>query len=240
MTEHPERGPEAPLAHQRQATIDVLCEHFANDALSVEEFERRVDAAHGASSETELRELLRDLPSSELPAVPDSTSPGARRSYSVTAAENVKPSAWSVAVMGGVSKKGRWTPARTNYVVAVMGGAEIDFREAALGPGVTEVQIWAVWGGVEVIVPPGINVETHGIGIMGAFEHVTHDEAPDPMAPTLRITGLAMMGGVEVTVRYAGESARDARRRRRQERREKSRQDRLDRRLHRGRSRLRD
>ena len=36
------------LGVTRQQAIDALCEHFANDVLSVEEFERRVDSAHKA------------------------------------------------------------------------------------------------------------------------------------------------------------------------------------------------
>jgi hypothetical protein len=75
---------------------------------------------------------------------------------------------------------------------------------------------------VEIIVPPNLNVESHGIGIMGGFDHnAKYMEQPDPTAPTVRISGVALMGGVEVTVRHAGESARDARQRRRAERKER-------------------
>ncbi|HUF75987.1 MAG TPA: DUF1707 domain-containing protein [Longimicrobiales bacterium] len=222
-----EPGGSAPLAldHTRQITIDALCEHFANDVMSVEEFERRVDGAHNAASAEELRALLQDLPgTSNLPAAPGRpTAPAHTRDYSVTTSDRVKERSFAVAVMGGTRRAGRWSPARNNHVIAIMGGAEIDFREAVMGPGVTEVQIFTLWGGVEVIVPPGMNVESHGIGIMGGFEHAP-DRMPDPNAPTLRVTGLALMGGVEVTVRQAGESARDARRRRRQERRDKARE----------------
>ena len=57
--------------------------------------------------------------------------------------------------------------------------------------------------------------------IMGGFDHVGDPVQPDSMdGPTLRISGLALMGGVDVTVRHPGESARDARRRRRLERKE--------------------
>jgi len=67
-------------------------------------------------------------------------------------------------------------------------------------------------------------VESQGIAIMGGFEHKGDEyHNPDPHAPTLRITGLAIMGGVEVTVRLPGETARDARRRRKLERRERRR-----------------
>ena len=95
-----------------------------------------------------------------------------------------------------------------NYAVAIMGGTELDFREAQLGPGVTNVQVFTIMGGVDIIVPPGLNVESHGIGIMGGFDHRTDIAPGDPNAPTLRITGVACMGGVDITVRHPGERAR--------------------------------
>ena len=57
------------------------------------------------------------------------------------------------------------------------------------------------------IVPPGMAVESHGIGILGGFEH-TGDELQghDPSAPVLRVSGVALMGGVDIKVRHPGES----------------------------------
>jgi hypothetical protein len=141
----------------------------------------------------------------------------------VTSAAHVRQHELVVAIMGGAMRKGRWSPARTNVALSVMGGTHLDFREAILGPGVTDVKVFAMMGGVEIVVPPGINVESHGIGIMGGFDHVTDYGENAVDAPTLRITGLALMGGVEITVRNPGESARDARRRRRLERKERRR-----------------
>lgn len=220
-------GGRTPLNHTRQVTIDALMEHFANDVMDVDEFEVRVGRAHSASTSDELKELLRDLPGGgDLPAVraDGSTMPAPVQDYTVTSAAHVKEKEFVIAAMGGTSRKGRWAPARKNYAVCIMGGAELDFREAVMGPGVTEVQVYTMWGGVEIIVPPGLNVESHGIALMGGFEHAADSTIqPDPHAPTLRITGVALMAGVDVTVRHAGESARDARRRRRMERREKKR-----------------
>ena len=225
MPEGGERS-RAPLNHTKQATIDQLMEHFANDVLDVEEFERRVDRAHAATSSADLEELLSDLPGgTQLPAVVrEESQPLARREYTLASAAHVKDSEFVLAIMGGSSRRGHWRPARKNYAVAIMGGTELDFREAALPPGVTEVQVWTMWGGVEIIVPPGVNVESHGIALLGGFDHAgTAGGAPDPSAPTIRVTGVALMAGVEISVRHPGESSRDARRRRRLERREQRR-----------------
>lgn len=218
-------GPRAPVDHTRQMTIDALCEHFANDVMDVDEFERRVDAAHLASTSEELKRLLRDLPSQNLPATRE---PGAhtveQRSFTVASSASQNEKEYVIAVLGGTSRKGRWTPARSNYAVAVCGGTELDFREAVMAPGVTDVKVFTMWGGVEIIVPPGLHVESRGIALLGGFDHVADSvHPPDPMSPTLRITGVALMGGVDISVRHQGETARDARRRRRIERREQRR-----------------
>lgn len=215
-------GVRAPLTHTRDVTIDALMEHFANDVMDIDEFERRVSIAHKATSSDELKELLRDMPgSSTLPVPAGAEVPAVRTDYSVTSAAQVKEREYALAIMGGTSRKGHWRPARTNVVMALMGGADLDFREAVLGPGVTEVKVYTVWGGVDIVVPPGVNVESHGIAIMGGFE--SGGDSPggaNPDAPTIRITGIAVMGGVDVSVRHAGETKGDARRRRRLERRE--------------------
>ena len=75
-----------------------------------------------------------------------------------------------VGIMGGGGRTGAWIPARRNWVVGVMGGHALDFREAHLGPGVTEVNVLAIMGGVEILVPPDVRVECSGIGIMGGFD----------------------------------------------------------------------
>jgi hypothetical protein len=221
-----------PVANTRDVTVDALCEHFANDIMSVEEFERRVDAAHAATSIAALKDLLRDLPGGDLPGgdlpavvEPQTTpTPAPDSAYTVTSAAHVKEQGFIVAIMGGSRRRGHWSPARKNYSIAVMGGSELDFREAVMPPGVTELQVFTICGGVDVIVPPGLNVESHGIAIMGGFEHKADEfRHPDPNAPTLKITGVAIMGGVDVTVRQPGERARDARRRRKLERKERRR-----------------
>jgi hypothetical protein len=213
------------LGTTRQQAIDALCEHFANDVLSVEEFERRVDRAHKAESHEDIRELLADLPTGDLPVRREDVAPAAAdRARAAVPASRVKERGFMMAALGGVERKGRWIPARQNYAVAVMGGIVLDFREALLPPGETEVWIFTAMGGAHVVVPPGLTVESDGVALLGGFEH--REDAvvsPDPDAPILRVRGFAIMGGVEVTIRLPGETERDAKKRRRHERKNRRR-----------------
>ncbi|MCZ6893730.1 MAG: LiaF-related protein, partial [Gammaproteobacteria bacterium] len=91
------------------------------------------------------------------------------------------------------------------HVVAVMGGVDLDFREAVFGPGVSEVKVTAVMGAIAVIVPPHLQVEFGGTSIMGAFEGLVAGSR-DASAPLLRITGSAVMGAVEISTRPLGKA----------------------------------
>jgi len=211
------------LGSTRQQAIDALCEHFANDVLSVEEFERRVDKAHKAESMDEISKLLADLPSGDLPVRrEDPGTTAVQRPQASVPASRVKERGFMMAVLGGMDRKGRWIPARQNYAFSVMGGMTLDFREALLPPGETEVWIFSAMGGADIIVPPGLPVECDGVAILGSFDHLEDAMvSDDPNAPLLRIRGLSLMGSVDVTMRHPGETSREARRRRRFEKKKR-------------------
>lgn len=213
-------GPEPALRERREQTIARLCEHFAHDDLTLEELERRIDVAQRAQDRLELEGLLQDLtPRTPAVAGPAAT-PATRTSPGAPPVPfDRKENALVVAIMGAAIRRGHWRPAGNTFVLSLMGGAELDFREAQLPPGVTEVFVFACMGGAEVLVPPGLAVESNGIAIMGGFDH--QSPAPvSPDVPILRINGLALMGGVEVIVRRPGETAKDAKLRQREERRQ--------------------
>jgi hypothetical protein len=210
--------PAVPLQARREQTVAVLCEHFSKDNLTLEEFERRLDAAHRVQTMPELVALLQDLPVIAAPAAPTSAT---QSSNLPRVATHTRDQQHFVAVMSGVDKRGAWRPAQKTYCYALMGGLQLDFRDALLPPGETEVTIIAVMGGAEIIVPPELVVDCSGIAIMGGFDHRDELHPRDPNAPVLKVNGVALMGGVEITVRKSGESAGDARRRRRDEKRYK-------------------
>lgn len=211
-------GPGLPVALQsrREQTIAALCDHFAKDHLTLEEFERRLDVANRTASLPDLDSLISDLP---VLAGTTATAP-APAPKAAPPATHIREQQTLFAMMGGVDRRGRWQPAHSTNVITIMGGASLDFREVDLPPGETEVSVFALMGGVEIIVPPGMNVDAGGFAIMGGFEHKEYiASARDPNAPVLRVDGFVFMGGVDVQVRYPGETQKDMQRRQREERR---------------------
>lgn len=209
-----------PLEQTRQSVIVQLTEHFAADNLSVDALEDRLDGAHRAATLDELRALVSDLPAIR----PGQPVAGPRTYVSPVTGAHVADRQFIVGIMGGAERKGVWTPARETFVVALMGGVELDFREARMPPGVTELNIFAMMGGAEIIVPPGVHVDLNGFALMGGFTQTGYAPPPtDPNAPVLRIGGFAFMGGVEINIRYPGERPRDARQREKLERAEQKR-----------------
>lgn len=207
-----------PLEQTRERVVAQLIEHFAVENLDDRGLEERLTQAYQLTTPAELQALVADLPVVQVavPAGAVSTAP-ARTDY-------VSERQVVAALMGGAERKGVWTPPQELWVVAVMGGAELDFRQARFGPGVTEVNCFVLMGGVEIVVPPGVQVELNGLAIMGGFGQ-TGSAAPetDRDAPVLRIGGFAMMGGVDVQVRYEHERPSDARRREKLQREERKR-----------------
>jgi hypothetical protein len=101
-----------------------------------------------------------------------------------------------------------------------MGGVVIDLRSAKLAEDRASIDVFAMWGGIDLVVPEGWRVVSEVTPIMGGFEDNTAPPA-ETNAPTLVVRGLAIMGGVEVkhTTDEEGSGAWTEARRRRRERR---------------------
>jgi hypothetical protein len=103
-------------------------------------------------------------------------------------------------MMSGVDRKGVWEVGPTHTALSVMGGVDIDLREAIFtGP---EVVITAntLMGGIDVIVNEHTRVVVEGVGIMGTFDQARDKVEPRLTAgsPIVRVRGVAIMGAVTV------------------------------------------
>jgi predicted membrane protein len=101
------------------------------------------------------------------------------------------------ALLGGVNRKCVSKDFRGGSLTAIMGGCEIDLRNASISSGQAVIDTFALWGGIEIKVPQEWSVVVQGTPILGAFDDMTARVGGDG-SKVLVIRGVALMGGVDV------------------------------------------
>ncbi|MFF8945409.1 DUF1707 domain-containing protein [Streptomyces sp. NPDC014864] len=184
----------------RERVAEILRDALAEGRLDMGEFEERLETTYKARTYGELAPITRDLPAAGAGAgvVPLSKETAEAGSWPGRITGGEGSSAWAVAVMSGFQRKGRWTMPKRFRCFAFWGGGEIDLREANFTDREVEINCVAIMGGVQVIVPPGVEVVVRGIGVMGGFDHSEEGVPPEPGAPRVVVTGFAFWGGVGV------------------------------------------
>lgn len=88
---------------------------------------------------------------------------------------------------------------RGGDVAAFMGGVELDLTGARTPLDGAVLDVFTMWGGVEIRVPQGWRIHSKVVPLLGAFEDKTTPPAdPSAVVGTLTIRGFVIMGGVEV------------------------------------------
>jgi hypothetical protein len=101
----------------------------------------------------------------------------------------------AIALMAGNNRRIATPGFAGGEAVAVMGGCEIDLSEATLAPEAV-IDVLAFWGGIELKVPRGWQIENRVLPLLGALTDNTAG-APDG-APRLVLRGSVIMGAIEV------------------------------------------
>ena len=101
-----------------------------------------------------------------------------------------------VAIFDGIDLKSRSKSFRGGSMFAWFGGIAVDLREAELAPGAT-LSVRTLFGGIAVKTPPNWRIKSDVKVLAGGID------APNPPhvdadAPVLRLSGLAVFGGVAV------------------------------------------
>jgi predicted membrane protein len=120
-----------------------------------------------------------------------------RRPRSAEAVGDADSVIHAFAMMSGVKRQSTSREFRGGDANAIMGGVELDLRNAQIRPGDDVViDAFAMWGGIEIRVPAHWRVVGDVLPIMGAFQDNSHPNG-EP-GPTLTVRGTAIMGGIEV------------------------------------------
>lgn len=191
-------GPDLPVSfdRERERTIALLGDHFAQDNLSLEELEHRIEQAYRARDLPALRDLLKDLPAAE--------DKGTLAPQRVTPAREmfVPEDGRIVSVMSQTSRRGVWHVPRSLDVWSVMSETNLDLTQAVLPAGVTELDLHGIMTSIKIVVPPGVRVVMQAGSFMAEVSDLTDDPPPvGSGAPVVRITGFVFMAELTVTVR---------------------------------------
>jgi predicted membrane protein len=89
---------------------------------------------------------------------------------------------------------------RGGRIIAFMGGCELDLTQADMENGAAELEIVAIWGGVEIKVPEGWEVIGNMLPIMGGADIRTKAA---PGGRKLVVNGVVIMAGVDVKSKAA-------------------------------------
>jgi DUF1707 SHOCT-like domain/Cell wall-active antibiotics response LiaF, C-terminal len=182
------------LERERERVVTFLTRQFANDNLSVDELEARLEMVYRAGSLAEVRALASDLPDLDAVRGAPALRPAPAPSQSVRAR--------MVSLLSSRVRRGVWIPPQELHLVAVMSDTHLDLRAAQLSAGVTEICVKATFAAVRITVPPHVHVVTETTPVLASVTDRTGRGAPPPRgAPVLRITGWAVMSDVTVRTR---------------------------------------
>jgi hypothetical protein len=152
--------------------------------LQLKDYEDRLTRAYAATTYEELDQLRADLPGSAM--IP-------RRGSKL----NPAPSTLLLALMSGFERRGRWNVPKKLTTFTLWGSGVVDLRYADFTSPEVEIHSYSIMGGQTILVPPEVNVDLRGIGVMGTFDHNVNGDG-SPGAPCVRIRGFSLWGSVAV------------------------------------------
>ena len=152
--------------------------------LQLNEYEDRLTKAYAATTYQELDQLRADLPGAAV-------SP--RRGGNC----NPAPSTLLLAIMSGFERRGRWNVPKKLTTFTFWGSGVVDLRYADFTSTEVEIHAYSIMGAQTILLPPEVNVEIDGHGVMGNFDREVVGEGTRG-APTVKIRGFSLWGGVGI------------------------------------------
>jgi hypothetical protein len=192
-------SPAGMLLREREEARGLLAEGYAQDWIDQTELDRRLERVEDAQTIDELRALTVDV-----------------RPVATTALVPVAQTERIPVLFGSVERRGAWQVTPRTQVRVTFGDVVLDLREAVLPAGITELEleVKVVFGNLEVIVPPGWQIDNRCRAILAAVEQ-DPSGAPGRERTVLRLIGRVVFGNLSIKERLPGEHGREADRRRR-------------------------
>lgn len=170
---------------ERHRVAEILREAAGDGRIDLAELDERLEATYAARTYADLEPITHDLPAHRAQVASPSGGAGPQRRF---------------AILSGVDRSGVWAVPERLTILCLMGGANLDLRQATFAAREVVITVNAFMGGASIIVGPHTQVVVEGIGIMGGYSGPSGlvDAVLDESSPTVRIKGVAVWGGVSV------------------------------------------
>ncbi len=168
----------------RIQVAQLLTEAAAQGRLQMSDYEDRLTKAYAARTYDELDRLRGDLLGSTVsPCRGGECKPA--------------PSTLLLAIMGAFERRGRWNVPQKLTTFALWGGGVLDLRYADFTSTEVDIRAYSIMGGQTILLPPEVNVDIRGHGVMGSFDHDVSSQGT-PGAPKVTVRGFSLFGGVGI------------------------------------------
>lgn len=178
----------------RDHVITLLTAAHAEGRLTLAERDERIAAARVAETFDDLVPLTRDLVTVEGISTFRAPTAGVPVIDTVDASPDAD---LVVTIFGGTERRGAWRVREHTSVLNLFGGTELDMTRAIFESATVSINVFCLFGGIDVIVPPGTNVRNEAIAIFGG-SGAGRVAPPLPGAPTVIVRGFVGFGGVEI------------------------------------------
>ncbi len=152
--------------------------------LPLQDYEDRLTRAYAATTYDQLEQLRADLPGSAV-----SPLRGGK--------QNPAPSTLLLALLSGFERRGRWNVPKKLTTFTFWGSGVLDLRYADFTSTEVEIHAVSIMSAQNILLPPEVNVEIRGRGVMGGFDRNIVGNGT-PGAPTVKIYGFSLWGGVGI------------------------------------------
>lgn len=166
---------------ERERAVAGLQQACEEGRLTLGEYSGRLDSALAARTRGQLDELVRDIPAPS-PAVRAPSTTGTK----------------ITAILGETSRTGRWRVEGTIEAVSILGECKLDFRDAEIHGGEIVINVRVVLGSMEILVPPGVQVEMEQVSVAVGSSEMRSRHDPLPGSPVVRIQGSVFLGSITV------------------------------------------
>ncbi len=188
------------LKQARREAVHALCVAQAREQLSVELFEQRLALVREAPTTAAVWQILGDIgdPGGDDRLQRLDTPLPVDQPAAVAPLERLRVSA----IFSGAKRSGRWTVPLVIEARIRFGNVKLDLRDAWFDSDTVEIEVDAICGALDLIVPPGTQVENEISETLSGSDHKRgRASAAEWNGLLVRLSGSMFMSGLKISER---------------------------------------